>query len=333
MPDTRAPLVRNISIVGVGHIGGSLAHDLLATRACASLTLHDSNRRAREKLGSLFPDSRIVSSLDDATRTADLLILATPLSAYPELLKAIAPALDPRTVVSDVGSVKSSVCEQFSQLLPPKAVSVPAHPVAGTEHSGVEHARANLFRNRYAILTPTERSTPSSVRLVKTLWQRVGARVMLLPPDEHDKILALTSHLPHAIAYALVLAALDGPHRSGDLAKLSAGGFRDFTRIAASSPQMWHDIFFANPKELKRSLKQFRDALDKIERAITKGRGEELLGFLSRAQASRRSILAEGQAGLFLPDEPDSSNSSLPHSSLAHSSLAQSNLPPSKRRA
>ncbi len=316
MPLTLAPLVRNISIVGVGHIGGSLAHDLLATRACGTLTLCDNNRRARRTLGSLFPDCRITGSAEDAALDADLLILATPLSAYPDLLKTIAPKLPPRSVVSDVGSVKDSVCQQFSRLLPPSVVCVPAHPVAGTEHSGAENARANLFRNRYTILTPNygsgstargvARELAGGVRLVKALWQRVGARVMLLPPAEHDKILALTSHLPHAIAYALVLAALESPHRRGDLAKLSAGGFRDFTRIAASSPQMWHDVFFANPKELKRSLKQFRAALDKIERAVTKGKGEELIAFFKQARSSRKAILAEGQAGEFLPDEPDS---------------------------
>ncbi len=313
---TLAPLARNISIVGVGLIGGSLAHDLLATRACRTLTLCDSSRRARSTLGSLFPDCCITGSVEDAARDADILILATPLSAYPDLLKAIAPVLPVHSVVSDVGSVKDSVCQQFSRLLPPSVVCVPAHPVAGTEHSGAENARANLFRNRYTILTPNEcsgsgsttrglaRKVARGVRLIKALWQRVGARVMLLPPAEHDKILALTSHLPHAIAYALVLAALESPHRRGDLAKLSAGGFRDFTRIAASSPQMWHDVFFANPKELKRSLKQFRVALDKIERAVTKGKGEELIAFFKQARSSRKAILAEGQAGEFLPDEP-----------------------------
>ena len=302
----RSALARNISIVGVGHIGGSLAHDLLAARACTTLTLHDSSRRTRAKLVSLYPNCRITSSLEDAAHAADLLVLATPLSAYPDLLKAIAPALAPRTVVSDVGSVKNSVCQQFSQLLPPKTVCVPAHPVAGTEHSGVENARANLFRNRYTLLTPNERSTAGGVRLVKALWRRVGARVMVLPPAQHDSILALTSHLPHAVAYALVLAALESSHPPGDLAKLSAGGFRDFTRIAASSPQMWHDVFFANPKELKRSLKQFRAALDKIERAVTKGKGKDLIAYFDRARTSRRAILAEGQAGVFLPEEPPS---------------------------
>ena len=309
MPEARAPLARNISIVGVGHIGGSLAYDLLATRACTTLTLHDSSRRARNNLATLFPGCCVAGSLEDAVRTADLLILATPLSAYPKLLAAIAPVLARRTVVSDVGSVKSIVCQQFSELLPPRAVCVPAHPVAGTEHSGAENARANLFRNRYTILTPSERSSSSGVRLVKALWRRVGARVMLLPAAQHDSILALTSHLPHAIAYALVLAALESPHRESDLAKLSAGGFRDFTRIAASSARMWHDVFFANPQELKRSLKHFRAALDKIERAVAKGRSEELIAFFERARASRRSILAEGQAGVFLPDEPAPSNS------------------------
>ena len=304
MPEACAPVTCNISIVGVGHIGGSLAHDLLATRSCRSLTLYDSRRQARKILGSLFPRCHITTSLEDATRSADLLILATPLSAYPDLLKAIAPVLGPSTVVSDVGSVKETVCRQFSQLLPPHAVCVPAHPVAGSEHSGAENARSHLFRNRYTILTPIENSTPSSVRLVKAVWKRVGARVMTLTPAKHDSILALTSHLPHAIAYALVLTALESPHRQSDLAKLSAGGFRDFTRIAASSPQMWHDVFFANPHEWKRSLKQFRDALDKLERVVSQGRGEELMTFLNRARASRKAILAEGQAGVFLADDP-----------------------------
>ena len=305
----RAPVACNISIVGVGHIGGSLAYDLLATRACTRLTLHDSRSRARSVLSKFFPRCHIASSVSGAVRDADLLILAAPLSAYPELLKEIAPVLSSRTVVSDVGSVKSSVSQQFSQLLPSHAVCVPAHPVAGTEHSGVEHARADLFCNRYTILTPNERSTADSVRLVTALWQRVGARVMTLTPAQHDAILALTSHLPHAIAYALVLAALESPHAENDLAKFSAGGFRDFTRIAASSPQMWHDVFFANPSELQRSLKLFRDALDKIERAIVQGKGEELVSFLERARSSRQAILAEGQAGVFLPDEPDTPRS------------------------
>ena len=307
MPEPQSPLAGNIGIVGVGHIGGSLAHDLVASRACRTLTLYDSSRRTRDKLGSLFPSCCVAGSLEEAVRCSDLLVLATPLGAYPDLLKAIAPILPARTVVSDVGSVKGSVCRQFSELLPPHAVCVPAHPVAGTEHSGVENARANLFRNRYAIITPVERSTPGGVRLVKGLWRKVGARVLTFSAEQHDSILALTSHLPHAIAYALVLAARESPHRQSDLAKLSAGGFRDFTRIAASSPKMWHDVFFANPQELRRALRQFRTALDAIEGAVAKGRSEQLVTFFERARSSRRTILAEGQAGVFLPDEPSSS--------------------------
>lgn len=316
---TNHVVVNSIAIVGVGLIGGSLALAIIENNVCAHLHLYDKSSAARSNLKKIFINNNskninthIHNSLAIAVKNADLVIIAAPLSSYQDILITIAKKLKPSAIVSDVGSVKKSVLIQFQQLLPTYINAIPAHPVAGTEHSSAKNAYHNLFKNRYTIITPylNENKNISknnieknnAIKIITKIWRAVGAFVIEITSEKHDEILALSSHLPHAVAYALVLAAMDSKH-SRDLAKLSAGGFRDFSRIAASSPHMWRDIFLENPKYLLESINKFKAKLNLIENAIKNNNASKLADNFKLAKKSRQKILDQGQAGVFLYSE------------------------------
>ena len=242
-----APLFERAALIGIGLIGSSLARvlrrDFPATRivACA--------RRA-ETLDAVRRLEIADETTDDpaaAVDGAELVVVATPLSAYAEVGRRMAPALIDGAIVTDVGSVKGAAIQALRPVLPDRCHFVPAHPVAGTEHSGPESGFAELFRDRWCILTPLPESRPDAVAKVAAMWEQAGMRIATMAPDHHDKVLAVTSHLPHLIAYTIVGTAVDlGSDLESEVVAYSAGGFRDFTRIAASDPVMWRDIFLAN---------------------------------------------------------------------------------------
>ena len=231
-----------------------------------------------------------------AAAGADLVILCVPVGAIGEVAAQIAPHLKPGAVVSDVGSVKAAVVAAVAPHLSANNPFVPAHPVAGTEYSGPDSGFATLFSNRWCILTPPDGTDPAAVERVQALWQGLGAIVETMTPEHHDLVLAITSHVPHLIAYNIVGTAADLEEvTQSEVIKFSAGGFRDFTRIAASDPTMWRDIFLTNRDAVLEMLGRFNEDLSALSRAIRWGDGEALHDLFTRTRAIRRGIVAMGQ--------------------------------------
>jgi cyclohexadieny/prephenate dehydrogenase len=232
-----------------------------------------------------------------AVAGADLVVLATPLSAYAAIAAQISPALKPGAIVTDVGSVKEAAIRDVAPAIPVGVHFVPGHPVAGTEHSGPEAGFAEMFADRWCILTPPPDTDPGAVAKVKALWELARMRVVTMPAEHHDKVLAVTSHLPHLIAYTIVGTATElGEDLQSEVIAFSAGGFRDFTRIAASDPVMWRDIFLANNEAVLELLQRFSEDLTALQRAIRRGDGETLHNWFTRTRAIRRSIIEAKQA-------------------------------------
>ncbi|MBF0562939.1 MAG: prephenate/arogenate dehydrogenase family protein [Alphaproteobacteria bacterium] len=292
-----APLFRRIAFIGIGLIGSSLARvvrrDGLAesTVTCAR---SESTRNAALRLGL------VDEATDDpvaAVKGADLVMLCTPVGAYRALVEAIVPHLEPGAIVSDIGSVKQKVVDELAPLLPARVSFVPGHPVAGTEHSGPEAGFAELFVGRWCILTPPPGTSPEAVDRVRALWLKCGMAVDIMDAGHHDRVLAITSHLPHLIAYTIVGTASDlEDDLRQEVIKYSASGFRDFTRIAASDPVMWRDIFLGNREAVLETLQRFTEDLTALQRAIRWGDGDKLIEHFTRTRAIRRSIIDAKQA-------------------------------------
>ncbi|MEY9756491.1 cyclohexadieny/prephenate dehydrogenase [Bradyrhizobium yuanmingense] len=226
----------------------------------------------------------------------DLVILCIPVGACGPVAQEIAPHLKPGAIVSDVGSVKGAVVRDMAPHLPGGIHFVPAHPVAGTEHSGPDSGFAELFINRWCILTPPDGSDAAATEHLRAFWAAMGAKVEVMTPDHHDLVLAITSHLPHLIAYTIVGTADElAQVTESEVIKFSAGGFRDFTRIAASDPTMWRDVFLANKEAVLEMLGTFTEDLAKLTRAIRRGDGEALFDHFTRTRAIRRGIVEIGQ--------------------------------------
>ncbi len=292
-----APAFARIAFIGIGLIGSSLARVL--RRESPQTALVACARRA-ETLAAVERLGLADAVTDDPAASvagADLVVLATPLSAYAAIGRRIAPALAPGTIVTDVGSVKGAVIRDLAPLLPDGVHFVPGHPVAGTEHSGPEAGFAELFRDRWCILTPPPGTDEAAIERVADLWRAAGMRVVRMAADHHDKVLAVTSHLPHLIAYTIVGTATDlGDDLKSEVIAYSAGGFRDFTRIAASDPVMWRDIFLSNREAVLEILQRFSEDLTALQRAIRWGEGEVLERRFTETRAVRRSIIEAKQA-------------------------------------
>ena len=290
-------LFDRVALIGIGLIGSSLARVL--RRDWPGTTIVGCARRA-ETLDAVRRLALADEVTDDpvaAVKGADLIVLATPLSTYAEIGRRIAPALRDAAIVTDVGSVKGVVIRDLQPLLPAHVHFVPGHPVAGTEHSGPEAGFAELFRDRWCILTPPAGTAPEAVAKVTRLWEAAGMRVATMAAEHHDKVLAVTSHLPHLIAYTIVGTATDlGDDLQSEVVAYSAGGFRDFTRIAASDPVMWRDVFLANREAVLELLQRFSEDLTALQRAIRRGEGETLHDRFARTRAIRRSIIEAKQA-------------------------------------
>ena len=291
------PVFKRVALIGIGLIGSSLARVLrrdspgTAIAACA--------RRA-ETLDAVRRLGLAEEATDDpiaAVSDADLVVLATPLSAYAEVARRIAPALKPGAIVTDVGSVKESVIREVGPLVPRGVHFIPGHPIAGTEHSGPESGFAELFRDRWCVLTPLPETAPEALAAVTRMWELAGMRVVTMAADHHDKVLAMTSHLPHLIAYTIVSTATDlEDDLKSEVIAFSAGGFRDFTRIAASDPVMWRDIFLRNRQAVLDVIQRFTEDLTALQRAIRWGEGETLEELFTRTRAIRRSVIEAKQA-------------------------------------
>lgn len=310
------PFYERVALIGLGLIGSSLARAMRRGALAGHIAGHARSERTRElslKLG--FLDS-VHAGAADAVRGADLVILCTPLGAYDAVLEAIAPHLEPGATVSDVGSCKGSVADGFARWLPEGVHGIPGHPVAGTENSGPEAGFAELFENRYCILTPDETTDADALARLADLWRAVGSLVEMMDARHHDRVLAITSHLPHLIAYTIVgtAADLEGQLKreqaddkrlveTQEVIKYSAGGFRDFTRIAGSDPVMWRDVFTTNREAVLEMLGRFQEDLVALQRAIRWGEADKLEDWFTRTREIRRGVLELRQAGRFLPTE------------------------------
>lgn len=290
-----------VSIIGLGLVGSSIARAVRERMPGVALTGHDASAEARETARALKLVDDVTDTPGAAVTDADLVILCVPVGVMGEVAASIAEDLPPETVVSDVGSSKASVAAALAEALP-HHVAIPAHPVAGTERSGPEAGFSSLFHNRWCILTPPEGCDPSKVAQLQAFWERLGANVEIMDAGHHDLVLAITSHLPHLIAYTIVGTAsdLEAVTRS-EVIKYSAGGFRDFTRIAASDPTMWRDVFLNNKDAVLEMLQRFSEDLTALQRAIRWGDGEALFDLFTRTRAVRRSIIEQGQDD----DRPD----------------------------
>jgi cyclohexadieny/prephenate dehydrogenase len=284
-----------ISVIGLGLIGSSILRAVRDTMPTVHLTGHDGDPAVRETVRALDLCDDVTDTSGAAVTDADLVILCVPVGAMGEVAESIAADLPPETVVSDVGSSKAGVATALAAALPNNAV-VPAHPVAGTERSGPEAGFASLFHKRWCILTPVSGTPEAAVVRVTEFWKRLGADVEIMEPAHHDKVLAITSHLPHLIAYTIVGTASDLESvTQSEVIKYSAGGFRDFTRIAASDPTMWRDVFLTNKDAVLEMLQRFSEDLTALQRAIRWGDGEALFDLFTRTRAVRRSIIEQGQ--------------------------------------
>jgi cyclohexadieny/prephenate dehydrogenase len=290
-----------VSIIGLGLVGSSIARAVRAQMPGVALTGHDASAEVRETVRALALVDDVTDTAGAAVTDADLVILCVPVGAMGEVAVGIADDLPPEAIVSDAGSSKASVAAALAAALP-NHVAIPAHPVAGTERSGPEAGFSSLFHNRWCILTPPEGCDPAKVAQLQAFWERLGANVEIMDAEHHDLVLAITSHLPHLIAYTIVGTAsdLEAVTRS-EVIKYSAGGFRDFTRIAASDPTMWRDVFLTNKDAVLEMLQRFSEDLTALQRAIRWGDGDALFDLFTRTRAVRRSIIEQGQDD----DRPD----------------------------
>jgi cyclohexadieny/prephenate dehydrogenase len=289
-------LFDRLALIGFGLIGGSIARGAKAQRLAREIVATARSPATRKRVVELGVADRVVDTNAQAAEGADLVIVCAPVGACGQIAREIGPSLKPGAIVSDVGSVKGSVVRDMGEHIPPGVHFIPAHPVAGTEHSGPDSGFAELFINRWCILTPPEGVPPEPVERLRAFWLALGARVEVMPADHHDLVLAITSHLPHLIAYTIVGTAEElGQVTSSEVMKFSAGGFRDFTRIAASDPTMWRDVFLSNKDAVLEMLGTFNEDLSKLTRAIRRGDGDALFKHFARTRAIRRGIIEIGQ--------------------------------------
>ncbi len=286
---------RQVAIIGLGLLGGSIGLAVRQHLPDVRTIGYDNDPEVRARAAERELTNTIAGTAAEAVTGADLVILCVPVGAMEEAARAIAPALSPDAVVSDVGSSKRSVGRALARALPGQCV-IPAHPVAGTEDSGPNAGFAALFRQRWCIVTPPADADPAKVAALVAFWEALGAKVESMDPDHHDLVLAVTSHIPHLIAYTIVGTAsdLEDVTRS-EVIKYSAGGFRDFTRIAASNPTMWRDVFLHNRDGVLEMLDRFLADLAVMREAIRDGDGEAMFELFTRTREIRRSIVALGQ--------------------------------------
>ncbi|KQT35050.1 cyclohexadienyl dehydrogenase [Sphingomonas sp. Leaf412] len=284
-----------VTIIGLGLIGSSLARAVRDAMPTVRLTGHDADPGVRDTVRALGLMDDVADTPGAAVIDADLVVLCVPVGAMGAVASDLASDLPADCIVSDVGSSKASVAAALRAALP-TATIVPAHPVAGTEKSGPGAGFATLFRGRWCIVTPLADGDAVAATRVADFWRRLGAEVETMDPDHHDLVLAITSHLPHLIAYTIVGTADDLEQvTQSEVIKFSAGGFRDFTRIAASDPTMWRDVFLSNRDAVLEMLGRFSEDLSQLQRAIRYGDGDALFDRFTRTRAIRRSIVDQGQ--------------------------------------
>ena len=290
------PIFPRLALIGIGLIGASIALAARRGRAAGHIAITTRTAKTLARAEQLGLGDSYYADAAKAVRDADCVILSVPVGACGAVGAAIAPALKTGAIVSDVGSVKGAVIAAMTPQIPAGVHFVPAHPVAGTEHSGPDAGFAELFDNRFCILTPPPGTDADAVERVHDFWRRLGANIETMSADHHDLVLAITSHVPHLIAYNIVGTAADlETVTESEVMKYAAGGFRDFTRIAASDPTMWRDVFLNNRDAVLEMLGRFTEDLTALQRMIRYGEGDKLFDLFTRTRAIRRGIIEAGQ--------------------------------------
>lgn len=295
MPDTSF-LFDRLCVIGCGLIGSSILRAARGHSLARALVAADLSPKVAARVEELGIADVVTTDFGAAVLEADCVILCVPSGAFGVVAEIIGPHLKSGAIVSDTGSVKGAVVAQMAPFLPAGVHFIPAHPVAGTEHSGPDAGFAELFDNRWCIFTPAEGREPDALARYRAFWEKLGSKVEIMTPEHHDLVLAVTSHVPHLIAYNIVGTAGDlEAVTQSEVIKFSASGFRDFTRIAASDPTMWRDIFLNNKKAVLEVLGRFSEDLAYLQRAIRWGEGDKLFELFTRTRAVRRSIIDQGQ--------------------------------------
>jgi len=295
--EKREILFENVTIIGIGLIGSSLARAIRWKWQAHKITICDSSEEHRRQALDLALCEVATDDPAEAVKDADLVIVCAPLGAYEDIAEKMAPALKPGTIVTDVGSSKSAVFTDLAPHMPEGVHLIPGHPVAGTEKSGPEAGFRELFDGRWCILTPPKGVDEAALAKLTKLWEAIGSSVELMDAEHHDKVLAITSHVPHLIAYTIVGTATDlADDLKGEVVKYSAGGFRDFTRIAASNPTMWRDVFLKNSDAVLEMLGRFTEDLTALQRAIRRGQGDALYETFERTRDIRQGVIDAKQA-------------------------------------
>ncbi|WJY22048.1 prephenate/arogenate dehydrogenase family protein [Fontisubflavum oceani] len=289
-------LYKRVALIGLGLIAGSMAHAMRRGGLAGEIIGTARSAETRRIAAEIGLCDQIAETAAEAVKGADLVVLCVPVGVMAAAAEEIGPHLTPGATITDVGSVKRDVIAQVEPHLPEDVHFVPGHPLAGTEHSGPNSGFAELFDNRYTLLTPLEGADPQAVAKLRALWEGCGANVEEMDADRHDLVLAVTSHTPHLIAYTMVGVADDLRRvTDSEVIKYSAAGFRDFTRIAASDPTMWRDVFLSNKDATLEILGRFTEELFALQRAIRTGDGDHLHDYFTRTRAIRRGIIEAGQ--------------------------------------
>ena len=299
-------LFERVAFIGFGLIGSSLARVIKRDGLAGHIVASARTERTLETALRIGIADSVEIDAAEAVRDADLVVICTPISTYGAIAERIAPNLKPGAIVTDVGSVKSAVIKAVAPHLPDGVQFVPGHPIAGTENSGPESGFDTLFENRWFLVTPPAGTDPAAVERVSELWRRAGSMIQVMDPVHHDHVLAITSHIPHLIAFTIVGTATDlEDHLKSEVVKYSAAGFRDFTRIAASDPVMWRDVFLNNREAVLEMLGRLTEDLSGLQRAIRVGDGETLEKLFARTREIRRGVVDAGQHIPPAPKEDD----------------------------
>jgi len=289
-------LFRKVSIIGLGLIGSSIALAIKRKNLAQVTSGYSRSLKTRNAAEKLKITDKIENNIGNCVKDSDLVIICTHLNSYKSIFKKISPYLSGKTIVSDVGSAKESAIASVEKFTQNKINFVPAHPIAGTEKSGPSAGFAELFENRWCIITPLKNNTSKDINIIKIFWKKLGSKVEIMTPSRHDRVMAITSHLPHLIAYNIVSTAADLENITrSDVIKYSASGFRDFTRIASSDPTMWRDVFLSNKDAVLEMISRFSEDLSVLQKAIRWNDGESLYKLFSKTKKVREKIIKAGQ--------------------------------------
>jgi len=284
--------IKKVAFIGMGLINSSLARDLKIKKFYLSSSAYSRRLSTINKIKKLKLVDFASSNIEKTIKEADIIIVGIPVAAYQEVFKKICNNIKPGAIITDVGSVKKEVINSVKKYIPKNVDFVPGHPIAGTENSGPESGFAGLFKNGWCILTPNKNTSKNSVKIIKYMWQLVGMKVDIMDSNYHDEVLAITSHIPHIIAYSIVgtIANLQTTIKK-EVIKYAASGFRDFTRIAASDPIMWRDIILYNRQSILKMLNLFKKDLSKLEHAIENNDDKFLLNLFTKTRKIRKDII------------------------------------------